>query len=544
MISEMDSFLRSKMLERTEPFNKSVANGLALEHLMGVNEAGLCNRRAYIDKIWALNAQMFPAGFKYEGSVLCRPEQMAAELTREYGSKRTANIAKTNHRMIALKTSFKGEPCFDRYILIPFINQDGTCPLNGAVYMPSPVMTDVGYSVLANTIFIPFRRAKLTFKQVDNHYVCNGKREIKYVIWSQIHNEMSKRTKKDLDNRHRIESCLAHYFFCEFGVKETFKRWANTDIRIGKFADFDERKYPRDQWNVYQSANLVGKHPTGDMAVAIPAADDSDFVQRLMAGLWYVVDAFPNRFVEPSYLDSSALWRIILGLMIFGDFEHQGKLAENIDAHLTSFNSSLDVDTIKELASVGIKVNTIWELLYEIMTSMAHHFYDTDMDETSLWNKSLSVLRYVFDDLNSAVTMFGYGFQSRLDKDWTINEINDALKRAFKPNTAVRRLSVDHGEFDTVSYPGDNKAIKLTSIVVPQDKAKTKGSHNKSLIGDSSRLIHVSLADVGQYKNQPKNNPDGRGRLNLYVNIGPDGTIQRGEDDREFLDSVQSRFNR
>lgn len=540
----MDQFLKSKMLERTAPFNKSVANGLALEHMMGVNEAGLCNRRAYIDKIWAINASMFPVGFKYEGSVVCRPEKMFEELTREYGSKRTANIAKTNHRMIALKTSFKGEPCFDRYILIPFINQDSTCPLNGAVYMPSPVMTDVGYSVLANTIFIPFRRAKLTFKQIDHHYVCNDRREIKYVIWSQIHNEMSKRTKKDLDNRHRIESCLAHYFFCEFGVKETFRKWANTDVRIGSFRDFTIDKYPRDEWNVYQSATLVGKHPTGDMAIAIPKADDSDFVQRLVAGFWYVVDAFPSRFVEPSYLDSKELWRILLGLMIFGDFEHQGKLAENIDAHLNSFNSSLDEITIKELASVDVRVNTIWELLHEIMTSMAHHFYDTDLDETSLWNKSLSVLRYVFDDLNYAVTMFGYSFQSRLDKDWQINEINDALKRSFKPNTAMRRLSVDHGEFDTVSYPGDNKAIKLTSIVVPQDKAKSKGSHNKSLIGDSSRLIHVSLADVGQYKNQPKNNPDGRGRLNLYVDVGPDGIIRRGKADKEFLDSVQARFNR
>lgn len=540
----MDQFLRSKILERTPPLNKAVANGLALAHMMGTNDAGLCNRRAYIDKIWAINASMFPEGFKYEGSVVCRPEKMFEELTREYGSKRTANIAKTNQRMIALKTSFLGEPCFDRYILIPFINQDGTCPINGATYMPSPVMTDVGYSVLNNSIFIPFRRAKLTFKQVDHHYMCNGKREITYVIWSQIHNEMSKRTKKDLNSRQRIESCLAHYFFCEFGVKETFRMWAKTDVEIGYFKDFDAVKYPRDQWNVYQSATLVDKHPTGDMAIAVPKEADSKFVQRLIAGLWYVVDTFPSRFVEPSYIDSKDLWRIILGLMIFGDYEHQGKLAENIDAHLNSFNSSLDEITIKELASVDVKVNTIWELLHEIMTSMAHHFYATDKDETSLWNKSLSVLRYVFDDLNTAVTMFGYSFQSRLDKKWTIQEINDALKRSFKPNTCMRKLSVDHGEFDTVSYPGDNKAIKLTSIVVPQDRARSKGSHNKSLIGDSSRLIHVSLAPVGQFKNQPKNNPDGRGRLNLYVNVSPDGLIRRTEDDREFLDHVQSRFNR
>jgi hypothetical protein len=540
----MDKFLISKMLERTPAFNKTIADGIALDHLMGVNSGGVCNRRAYIDQLWAINAMMFPEGFKYEGSVVCRPEKMFDEITREYGSKRNANIAKTNIRMIALKSSFKGEPLFDRHILIPFVEQAGTTCINGAKYGLSPVMTDVGYSVLNNSLFIPFQRAKLTFKQVDHHYVCNGKREIMYVIWSQVHNEMSKRTKRDLDNRPHIESCVAQYFFCEFGVKETFKRWANADVQIGYFKDFNPTDYPRDQWNVYQSAVLVGKHPTGDMAIAVPKEADSDFVQRLIAGFWYVVDAFPSRFVEPHYLDSKELWRIILGLMIFGDFEHQGKLAENIDSHLKSFNSSLDEMTIKELGSVGIKVTTIWELMYKIMTDMAHHLYDTDLDETSLWNKNLSVLRYVFADLNYAITMFGYSFQSRLNKDWTAQEINDAMKRSFKLNTCMRKLTSEHGEFDTISYPGDNKAIKLTSMVVPQDRARTKGGHNKSLIGDSSRLIHVSLAPIGQYKNQPKNNPDGRGRLNLYADVSHDGLIKRNETDRLFLDSVQERFNR
>lgn len=540
----MDKFLISRMLNHVAPFNKTIANGIAVEHMMGTNENGLCNRRAYIDQLWAINQSMFPEGFKYEGSVVCDPKRMFDEITREYGSKRNANIAKSNVRMIALKTSFKGEPLFDRHILIPFAGQAGTCPINGATYSISPVMTDVGYSVLNKSIFIPFRRAKLTFKQVDHAYVVNGTRDIMYVIWSQIHNEMSKRTRKDLDNRQHIESCLAHYFFCEFGLRETFKRWANADIHIGYFREFDHIKYPRDKWNVYQSAKLVGVHPTGDMAVAIPKEADTDFVKRLMAGFWYVVDAFPSRFVEPHYLDSKEIWRIILGLMIFGDFEHQGKLAENIDSHLNSFNSSLDEMTIKELGSVNIKVSTIWELLYTIMTDMAHHLYDTDMDETSLWNKSLSVLRYVFDDLNYAITMFGYSFQSRLNKDWTAQEINDALKRSFKLNTCMRKLTSEHGEFDTVSYPGDNKAIKLTTMVVPQDRARTKGGHNKSLIGDSSRLIHVSLADVGQYKNQPKNNPDGRGRINLYTGISHDGLIRRRPEDQEFLDSIQARFNR
>ncbi|AEH03562.1 polymerase [Pseudomonas phage PhiPA3] len=540
----MDPFLNQRIKERTPEFNKTLANGLAIEHMMGLNEAGINNTRALIDNLFQINSALFPEGFKYHGNVVVRAEKHFEEITREYGSRRVANIAPSNLYMIALKTSFKGEELFDRHMLIPFVEQGGTTVLNGARYGIAPVLTDVGYSVLNNSIFIPFRRAKLTFKQKDHHYLCNGDLQIMYVIWSQIHNEMSKRTKRDLDNRQYIESCLAHYFFCEFGLIETFKRWGNADLQIGYLKDFPESQYPRDQWCVYESAFLTGKHPTGDMVLVIPRHQETDFVKRLVAGFWYVVDTFPSRFYEPSYLDNKSIWRIILGLMIFGDFEHQGKLAENIDNHLDSFNNSLDEMTIEELRSVDVNVSTIWELLYAIMTHLAHHLYATDIDETSMYNKRLSILRYVMDEFNYAVTMFGFTFQARRDKDWTAQEINDALKRSFKLNTCIRKLTSEHGEMETISMPGDNKAIKITSILVPQDRAKTSKAHNKSLIGDSTRLIHASIAEVGQYKNQPKNNPDGRGRLNLFVGVRYDGMIERRDDDRELLDATQKRFAR
>ena len=539
----MDPYLIGKIDGVTPKLNKDVANGLAVKHMMEINpETGMNATRAYVDKLFEINAGLFPADFKYLGNRLCKPEVHFEEITREYGSKRVANIAESNTYMIELITSYKGEQMFPRRILLPYVRDGGISTLNGATYSISPVLTDVGFSVLNGSIFIPFRRAKLTFKQVDHHYMCNEKREVMYVIWSQIHNEMSKRTKRDLDNRPHIESCLAHYFFCEFGVTETFKRWANADVQIGYLKDFPESQYPRDRYNVYESAVLKRRHPTGDMVLVLPKEQETDFVRRLVAGFWYVVDAFPSRFYEPSYMDNKQLWRIILGLMIFGDFEHQGKIAENIESHLDSFNNSLDEMTIEELRSVDVKVNTIWELLYAIMTDMAHHLYATDIDETSMYDKRLSVLRYVMAEFNYAVSMFAYTFQGRKDKEWTGQEINDALKRSFKLNTCIKKLTSEHGELDTLSSPGDSKVIKVTSILVPQDRAKTSKAHNKSLIGDSSRLIHGSIAEVGQYKNQPKNNPDGRGRINLFVNVRYDGLVERREEDRELIDEAQKRF--
>ncbi len=539
----MVAFLIKEIDKLTPKFNTDLANGLSLKHMMDVNPTtGTNNTRAYIDKLFEINRSLFPEGFKYTGNRVCKPEQHFDEITREYGGKRSANIAKSDTYMVEIQGTFNGEPLMPRRILLPFIRDGGLCTLNGANYSVSPVLTDVGFSVLNGTIFIPFGRTKLTFKQVDHHYYCNGEREVMYVIWSQIHNEMSKRTRRDLDNRARIESSLAHYFFCQFGVKETFKQWGKADVEIGYLKDFPEDKYPRDKYDVYESINLKDNHPTGDIALLIPKTQVTDFVKRLVAGVFYVVDAFPDRFYEPSDMDAKELWQVVLGLMIFGDFEHQGKVMENMESHLDSFNKSLDEMTQKEMEAVDINAKNIWELLYCIMTDMVHHLYDSDIDETSMYGKRLSVLRYVMSEFNYAVSMFAYAFQGRRDKAWTTHDINELMKKWFKLNTCIRRLASQHGEFETLSFPGDCKVIKLTSILVPQDKARTLSSRNRSLIGDSSRLIHASIAEVGQYKNQPKNNPDGRGRLNMFLEVRHDGLVMRNPKLRALIDKTQRRF--
>lgn len=540
----MDPYLIDCINKRTPHFNKDIANGLAVKHMMEKDpKTGLNNTRAYIDKLFAINASIFPKGFRYLGNSLCTPEEHFDTITREYGSRRVGNIAKSDTYMVQLNAEFNGERLEPRKILLPFVRDGNLCTLNGATYTVSPVLTDVGFSVLNGSIFIPFRRIKLTFKQVDHHFYRDGKREVTYVIWSQIHHEMGKRTKKDLDARPKIYSSLAHYFFCNFGVKGTFKQWANVDLQIGYAKDFPESKYPRSEWIIYESINLKEKHPTGDMALVIPRSQETDFVKRLVVSFWYTVDAFPNRFVEPEYLDNSALWRILLAHMVFGDFEHQGKITEQIDSHLESVNNYLDEMTMDELQSIGLKVNNIWDLLYEIMTTLAYHLYDSDIDETSMYGKRLAILRYVMAEFNYVVSMFSYAFQSRQDKEWNLNDINNIFKSYFKLNGVIRRLTADHGEFDVVSSPGDSKVIKVTSILVPQDRARTSAGHRKSLISDTSRLIHASIAEVGQYKNQPKSNPDGRGRLNLFVNVRYDGLIERNPKFRALIDRTQRRLN-
>lgn len=536
----MDPFLLQEIDKLVPKVNNDIAEGLSYKMMMGTDpNTGMNNTRTYIDKLFEINKTLFPEGFEYLGNRVCAPDQHFYEITKEYGGRRIGNIAKNDVYMIELLTSFKGEPLDSRRILIPFIREGGLCHINGALYSVSPVLTDVGFSVVNGGILIPFGRTKVMVRQVDHHYYCDGNREVTYVVWSQIHNEMSKRTRADLDNRVRIETSIPQYFFCQFGLIETFKQWANADLTL--VPNKEVEKYSKTHV-IYQSIALKGKHPAGDIALAIPRNQDSPLVKRLIAGVFYVVDTFADRFVDINSYGSKELWQLILGFMIFGDFKHQGQIAEDVESHLKSFNKYLDEITQSELRAVGIQVDNIWELMHSILTELVHHFYNTDIDETSMYGKRLRVLEYVMSELNYAVSMFSYTLQSRRDRPWEHKDLNDLVRKHFKLMTCVRRLSSSHGEFEIVSYPGDNKLLKLTSLLVPQDRARTTRSRNRSFIDDETRLIHASIAEVGQYKNQPKNNPDGRGRVNPFLDLDENGLVKPNPKFKDLIKQTQNRF--
>ncbi len=541
----MDNVLLERIKERTPAFNRTITNGLAVEHMMSVNsDTGVNSTMAYIDRLIRINQELFPEGLTYDGSQVCSPVKHFEELTREYNSKRIANIAQFDTYLVKYQFSYHGEALMPRFIQLPFVRDGGLMTLNGATYNVSPVLTDVGFSVLNGGIFIPFRRTRLNFKRTDHHFLANGHRCIVYVIWSMIHNEMSNRGNRDLDNRKPIHSSLAQYFFCRFGVTGTFEKWANTKVWLKWRGEVNKKEFPSNQFTIFESLTLKGKHPTGDLCLIVPKEADTDFVRMLVGGFFYVVDTFPDRFQEVSYADDISQWRIILGHMVFGDYEHAGKVLENIDTHMRSQEVSLDEMTREELRSRQIYVDNIWDLFHKIMTDLSHHFYQTNTEETSMYNKKLMVLRYITEEFNSAISLFGYGFQSRHDKQWTADELNDALKRLFKLNTCTKRLTVDHGEVNTVSYPGDNKIFRITSMLIPQDKARRGRGFGKGLISDTSRLLHASIAEVGQFNNQPKNNPDGRARINPNIRTEVDGTIHRNPEREELIDRTQARYQR
>jgi hypothetical protein len=537
----VDRYLLEQIDRLTPDFNRTITNGLAVEHMMGKasDDDFTLSMIKYIDELVRINTDFFPEGFEYVGSAPCSPQEQFEEVTKEYKSKRKANIAQSDEFMIKLRFRYKGQDLYDKRIILPFVRPGGILWLNGALYNIAPVMADVGYSVAQGSLFVRFQRTKLTFRREDYHFFVNGKREISHVFWSLIHYQMKNVKSSQIDNRRKINSCLPHYFYCMSGVKKTFKEWLKVDVKVGYAKDFDSKKYPRERWVVYESLVLSGKHPTGDIVLMVKRDDDSEAVRRFVAGFFYVVDTFPSDFRHPQDVDNVELWQWLLGRLISGDFEHRGRALENVAVHLDSVSHMLDSLTRKELRDANVDVKDFWELLFKIMTDLAPHFFHRSSEEASMYNKRYTVLRYVLEELNAAINYFAFRFQSQRDKQWTLEELNKELNKHIKPKTAMRYLTRKHGEINTVAYPGDNKCFRITCMAVPQEKSKKSPNSDKGFITDPTKRLHASIAEVGQFNNQPKTHPDGRTRVNPYLRLKANGVVERRPELQELIDGVQ-----
>lgn len=545
----IDPYLIKKAWERTPKYNKTVTNGIAVEHMMGVSEDGDSNNTiSYIDRLFKINQGLFPEGFEYAGTGFCSPIEHFEKITREYNSRRKANIARYDTYMVSLNFMYRGEPLRPVHILLPYVNDGGLCHLNGALYNISPVLTDVGYSVIQGSIFIPFRRTKLTFHSLDYQLLVDGTRDVGFILWSMIHLKMKEVSPRDVNKRKLIKSSLAHYFFAQFGVYETFREWGNCDVKVGYAHEFTEELYPTADYVRFESVELKGKQPAGEICMVVPRSQDTDFVRLLVAGFFYVMDTFPIQFASPERATNKIEWQNILGRLIYGDYRYLGKVKQDVEDHLESFSKQLDEITREELRERGLNVTGSWDLLYKIMTELRHHFYQRDHTECSVYGKRFTVLRYVLEQLNYAISSFAYQFQSLKKKKeeengWLAEDLEAQIRKFFKLNVALSSLTADHGEINIVSYPGDNKFYRITSMLIPQDRARQSKGYNKGIFGDPTRLLDASISEVCQFNNHPKNIPDGRGRASQYVKLGPDSNVERNEDLRELIDRTNKMIH-
>jgi hypothetical protein len=534
----MDAELGRLIDTDTPKLNPLIANGLAVEHMRYVDN--------YVDQVFQSAAKGFPEGLVYLGCRSATPKEEFDETTKKKGTKRMFDTARSDIRMMKYLFSYKGEELPPRYLYLPFVSDAGCLYLGGSRFNISPILTDRVISVGVTNIFVRLLRDRLTFERMSHHYMVDGKRETVQVAWSLIYHKNAKM--KKLRPTVKANCALMHYLFCKYGFVDTFMKFGKCRPVVGG-GEITKNTHPEDEWVICSSTQVKPKgcgrgfYEPSHIRIAVRKEEMTPMVRNMIGGFFYIVDHFPTRIL-PEYVESKRLWMILLGHIIFSGNINEGKLYDDIADHMTSLDEYLDGLVIQKLREIGQPVGDIYELFSVVIGKFNDWLLAATDKVASMYDKELSILYYVLYEISSAIFKLYFKLKAASKKELTSKEIIATMNLTLRAGL-VFSMTKNHGEVSTISSPGDNKAFKITSILVPQSGSSRLGSRkDRAVINDPSKRLHVSVAEVGGYANLPKSEPSGRSRINPHLQVDVKGVVMRNPTHAALLDGIQEQIRR
>jgi hypothetical protein len=230
--------------------------------------------------------------------------------------------------------------------------------------------------------------------------------------------------------------------------------------------------------------------------------------------------------------------------MLFASYINHGRLYDDVKNHIESLDEYVDPIVRGKMAEINVHVQDMYEFLAFIIENFNHWLLSYGDKINSMYDKELSVLYYVLYDITSAIFKTHFKLKAAAKKGLTPKEINTIIATHMKTGL-IYGITKKSGVVSSNSYSGDNKAFKITSVLVPQSSSSSKGKNKNSdraAITDPSKKMHVSIAEFGAYSGMPKSEPTGRGRLNHHAQTDHKGALIRNPKFISMLDEIQEKI--
>lgn len=537
-------------------FNRDVTRGLATIALNGSSNGVDTHVEEYLNRAWRCAEADFPKGLRLVKWERCTPLEEFNILTARRGQSSTAKVmlemAHSDVYMIKYLFEYNGEELRPVYMSVPYCHEGGIITIKGSTFSISPVLADKSISVGEDSIYIPVSRAKLTLKRQIHPYYADDERVSANVIWGKIHNGAVKKV-KGIPNRRTImaDATLPHYLFCKYGFHNAFTMLTGVEVFGGSPEKINHDNYPKEDWVICKShSRVMNSKPKGlktkyyvptDIQIAVRRKHFNPSIQSLIGGFYYVADRFPER-VTVNTLDDIRVWRILMGHVIFASDDSEGKLLNQIDAHMESLDTYVDTNVKDLLSEDNVLVDDLYQLFQHINETFISRISESAGQVASMYGKRLTILRYVLGDITNSIFYVVFALRKAAKKELNKRVIQDIMKAFLKPQL-ILKINNKHVEVSSVSSPSDCMAFKITSNLILQSDIGS-GNSQKAITLDSSKVLHASILEVGQIDNLPKGEPTGRKRVNPNVLLDSSWTVLRTPQYVEFLDGIQASIQR
>lgn len=535
----MDDFVVERVKESVPKINPDIAGGLAVKHMSRAME--------YIDSVLKVVSKNFPPELQYDRCERCTPEEEYHFATTKKNGKRYYDIARNDVYLIKLHFNFNGAPLglngnvSNRYLYLPYCGPGGAIHLAATQYFMVPMLSDTTFSPSEKGVFIRLLRDKLNFERLQHNILINGEVASTHVTHSLIYHKS--KSKNDVKPLIKAECAIAHYLFCKFGVAEVFRRYCNCQVIVGE-KEITPEKYKPNEWVICASRQL---RPAGygrlkyvgetNIRIAIRQCDFTPLARSLVGGFFYVVDHFPLQ-MKPEWVNNTNAWKILLGTILFGNV-HVGRIQEDINDHFNSLDEYIDSIVATKLKEDGYHCGDIYDLFYIVLSNIDEWVRKSRNTINTMYDKDLTVLYNILYDTTVAIFKTYFMIKSAAKKGLKERDVLNAMNKHLKPKL-VYKLRKGNSCIKQDSYSGDNMFLSITNGLVPQKNNNSQSQKKeRPSLRDSSKRLHVSVAEVGGFSNMPKSNPCGRHCINPHLQIDARGRVMRNPQLTAMLDEVQ-----
>lgn len=545
----MDTELFDDIDKDIPQFNKKLSEGMAYHEMSlmqwmdqnGQRVVSTVNEQ-YINNLIIQAERSFPPSLKYLGYSHATPEEEFKIITsKKREGKCYFNISRSDVYLINLYFELNGRPLPPSPIYLNFARRNNIMSVHNAKYMVSPVIADVGFSISASGIFLMGTRFKLTFDRLSSAIFIDDRRVSEYIMWSQVYNVKDQRNSK---------TTLPHYLFCKYGVVETFKWFGFNPVFVNREDLKDARKdYPEEKYSVIRptgrriNRRSTMMRPVTDVCMIIPKEHNTYEMRSLAAAFYYIADLFPEKITMEDY-DNIRTWRRLLGKILFGLGESEGRIINQIDAHMASVDDYVDAMVTNWLKHGGYPgIDDVYKLFKLVIEQGPQLIVNGRENITSLYGKRYVINRYINQDIIQGITNFMFNIQklSNPNKQLKENEVKKLLNTHLPYGLALR-INRDHSEVKSASSASDCLAHKVTSVALLQTEASSSNSNGPTFTPD--KALDMSISEAAGHSNQPDRDPSGRSSINFWVQTDDEMTIVQNPKFKEMMDYYQSIIKR
>lgn len=406
---------------------------------------------------------------------------------------------------------------------VPYADRGNIIYFSDNAFLAMPVLADKVVSIGENVVFINVSTAKYNFNRFYYTVLVNGR----FTRTPIIHTVLYKNQKKKVPDTTKANTTVIHYLLAQHG----YSKLANEILGFVPEPTYDPdtsrpgivvieptglkpNGYIRDKKN-YVKSNIKFLVPENCM---------SEQVSYFLGNIFYVLDNFPE-FINIGDLDSSFLWKRLLGEIIHSGNHQVSYIMEKMSAHFSDLNSHFDLSTVNKLRDIGIHKVSLIDLMSVIFNEYNHWMLSEEV-KTLYGNKTLEVESYLLAPITHLMVKCVLDLAKEENREGG-KELDPAKVTSCFERKIAQRAIFSLKKLPYVEAVGDSTDCLLSKKVT---RAYYQEADPVSIDGrtgnQNKRKLTAAMSTAGNILALPKADPQPLARINPWINIDPiSGTV-------------------